>query len=501
MVSLDLVEGPVWVASGLDESRGRYPLRVEPAVGRLVEKLLPGVITTTTGARYYGLHTLAWADAHERGCEPDEAAEFVRRCEVVMGAAWLAHGAAPGGHDRDVPFAHGSDRIPRFIHDGVLDIPRAAATPDGFSKGGFAGTYRAPEGRIGLLVGATPARPGPRADLGVLRAGLGEVLELAREPTLTVDTMAQFTHLCPCQAAVAADGRWLRQVMFEQARPDVEGDYNRQISALMLIEALDGGPYGDPERRFRLTHGFGAAIDGAGFEARARRGWRAAILRNYSVSAWRHLWRWLSLELAGDAMTARELGDRLADAVGASRVRALTDGLPSRTDATGLLPAEEAIRDSDDPVPITALRHLALGACRLHDLDEETSKLFVGVDRDDLGPLWVEHQLAEHADGALRDFARDLVQTLVRRAWRVANSKMRLTQDLRPYVPTRLRDRDGILSVVDAETDSEVSLRGWTLSQVLCALGAIDRPDRQYTVSPDGAALRSTITASLARLA
>ncbi len=50
MATFDLVEGPAWVASGLEESPGRYPLRVEPAAGRLVEKLLPGVITTTTGA-------------------------------------------------------------------------------------------------------------------------------------------------------------------------------------------------------------------------------------------------------------------------------------------------------------------------------------------------------------------------------------------------------------------------------------------------------------------
>ena len=96
----------MWVASGLDESRGLYPLRVEPAVGRLVEKLLPGVITTTTGARYYALHALAWAEAQERELDAAAAAAFVRRCEVVMAAASLAHGFSPGGHDRRVPEAH-----------------------------------------------------------------------------------------------------------------------------------------------------------------------------------------------------------------------------------------------------------------------------------------------------------------------------------------------------------------------------------------------------------
>lgn len=497
-MSAGMVEGPVWAASGLDESRGRYPLRVEPAVGRLVEKLLPGVITTTTGARYYGLHTLAWADAHARGSDAEQAAEFVRRCEVVMAAAWLHHDQS-GGHVRVVPSAHGAERIPRFIHDGVLDVAEAAATPDGLSKGGFAGTYWAPETVIGLLTGASPPREGLRVDLAALRAGIGDVLDVARQRRVSAETIAQLAHICPCRAADSLDGQWLRRVMFEEGRPDVEGDYNRQISAVMLLEALDGGPHSDPERRFRLAHGFVAQIEGDGHEARARRAWQAAILRNYSVSAWRHLWRWLSLGLVGEELTVRELGDRLADAVGAGHVRDLIDELPVLVGVDRLLPVEEELRDSDDAVPIVALRQLALGAMRLKDLDTSTRDLYLGVDRDDLGPSWVEHQLDEHADSALADFARDLVQTLVRRAWRVAASKMRLSSDLRPYLPTRLRDRDGLLSVVEAELDSEVSLRGWTLSQVLCALGAINRPDRQYVVSADGASLQATITTNLAR--
>jgi hypothetical protein len=199
-------------------------------------------------------------------------------------------------------------------------------------------------------------------------------------------------------------------------------------------------------------------------------------------------------------MTAPELGDRLADAIGAGGVSSLTDDLPALADASGLLPVEEALRESEDEVPLVALRQLALGARRLHDLDEDTCHLYVGDDRDDLGPLWVEHQICEHAESSLADFARDLVPILLQRAQRVANSKMRLSSDLRPYVPSRLRDRDGILSVVDAELDNEVSLRGWTLSQVLCALGAVDRPARQYAVSPDGVALRATIAAKLARI-
>ena len=246
-----LVEGPSWVASGLDESSGLYPLRVEPAVGRLVERLLPGVITTTTGARYFGLHTLAWSDAHARHLPDDEAEGFVRRCEVVVAAASLVHGQTEAGHARRVPAAHGEDRIHRFVDGGTLDVT-AAPEPRGYSKGGFAGTYAAPERTIGLLRGTWPPGPGAAVDPCSLREGLGDVLVAARRPTLTLNQLQDLRHLCPCAVADAPDGRWLRRVMFEQVNADIEGDVNRQITALMLLEALDDGAHADPERAFRL---------------------------------------------------------------------------------------------------------------------------------------------------------------------------------------------------------------------------------------------------------
>jgi hypothetical protein len=286
--------------------------------------------------------------------------------------------------------------------------------------------------------------------------------------------------------------------MFEEADVESEGDRNRQITALMLLEALDGGPHGDPERPFRLAHGFGSMIDGDTLEARARRAWRAAILRNYSVSAWRHLWRWLSEQLVGDAITARDLGDRFADALGTGTVSDLVSGLPERVDNDGLRPIEEELRSSEDPVPVRSLRQLAIGALRLDDLDAETRNAFLGRDRDDLGPAWMQHQLTEHEDSAVADLGRDLAQTMLRRAQRVAASKMRMGSDLRPYVPTRLRDRDGMLSMVGTEPDADVSLRGWTLAQVMAGLGAIDHSQYGYTTSASGQELRSRLETTIA---
>jgi hypothetical protein len=176
-------------------------------------------------------------------------------------------------------------------------------------------------------------------------------------------------------------------------------------------------------------------------------------------------------------------------------VRDLAHVLPERGDAHELLPAEEDLRAADVPTPQRALRQLALGAQRLADLDPETREAFLGRDRDDLGPLWVEHQLREHGESSLGDLARDLVETMLRRARRVSLSKMSLSKDLRPYVPTRLRDRDGLLSMVGEETDDEVSLRAWTLAQVLCGLGAIERPDGAYAVTALGEQLRDRLAA------
>jgi hypothetical protein len=37
-----LVEAPAWTGFGMQESAGRYPLRVETAVSNVVGRLLPG---------------------------------------------------------------------------------------------------------------------------------------------------------------------------------------------------------------------------------------------------------------------------------------------------------------------------------------------------------------------------------------------------------------------------------------------------------------------------
>jgi hypothetical protein len=282
--------------------------------------------------------------------------------------------------------------------------------------------------------------------------------------------------------------------MFEDPEPDVEGDVNRQVTALMMLEALDGPGKNDPEREFRLAHGFGRIPEGESMEARARRAWQAAILRNYSVSAWRHLWSWLSQQLSEVEMTQGELVARLGESLGGGSVRSFVSESPDRIAGGELLPAEENLRDSDeDEVPVRALRQLVLGAERLEELEGESRCAYLGHDLTDLGPGWVKAQLDEHLGGGMDGLARDLVATMLTRARRVADSKMQMVPGEGPYVPTRLRERDGLLWMNGVEADAEVSLRGWTLTQVLVALGAVDRQDGFYRVTALGEEMRERL--------
>lgn len=486
-----LVEGPAWTGLGLEESAGRYPLRVETAVSRIVDQLLPGVITTTRHARMYSLHALAWAEGDRKQMEREAAEAFVRRCEVVMTAVHHHHDP----HRIELSSAHGEGQIHRFVHDGVFEV-ELAARRGGLSESGFAGVYLGPSVRIGALSEGYPPRPGPRADMNAVRDGLGDLLELARRDTIPVGELVDAGRLCTCEAAGAPDGAWLRRVLVEEVETGHPEDRYRQLTCLLLLATLDEQPSGDPVRAFRERWAFGGPLGDPEYDDRALVAclWRAAALRNYSVGAWRALWRWLAAQLNAEPMTAEQLGDRLADALDDVTIAQLIDGLPARMDGAKILRAEAEIADQHPWTPTVAVRQLAIGARRLDDLEGATLRGFVGTDLTDLGPRWVANLLDEWSGRHTRDFARELAVMLVRRAKRVALSKMYLTHSGRPFVPTRLRDRDGILSVRGEEGGGDVALRTDSLASVLAGLGVIDRRlDGAFGVSVLGEQLRARI--------
>jgi hypothetical protein len=489
-VAVEQVDGPAWTGFGLQESAGRYPLRVETAVSRLVDRLLPGVITTTRHARMYCLHALVWAEAEERRLDEAEATDLLRRCEAVAAAVHHFHDP----HRITLGSAHGEERLHLFLQADEFDLGGAAARGTGLSQEGFSGVYQGPCVRIGALSPDRPPRRGPRADLAALRDGLGELLELARRQTLSSDELRGARHLCLCAAANAADGRWLRRILVEDPEPDRADDRDRQLTCLLLLDTLHERPTSNPARAFRERWAFGDPLGDPSSDERAMVAclWRAAALRNYSVGAWRSLWRWLAAELNAEPMTAEQLGERLADALGDLTVAELVEGLPARTRGETILPAEAEV-DAEDWTPTNAIRQLAIGAGRLGDLDEPTRRAFVGSDPTDLGPRWVAGILDEWRDRLLRSLARELAFILVRRAKRVALSKMYLNRKGKPFVPTRLRDRDGVLSIRGEEGAGNVALRTDSLADVLAALGVLTKEAGVYAVSDYGEELRARL--------
>lgn len=485
-----LVDGPGWTGFGVEESAGRYPLRVEAAVSRIVDQLLPGVITTTRHARMYCLHALVWGEAAERGVGEKQAQELLRRCEATICA--IHHFHTP--HRIQLSSAHGEDRVERFVEAERFGV-RDAAALGGLSESGFAGVYQGPCVRVGALSADSPPRRGPRADLAALREGLGELLVLAERDWLELVDVQAAGHLCLCEAANAPDGDWLRRVLVENAEEGRSDDRNRQLTCGLLLDTLHDQPSANPARAFRERWAFGGSLGDTSADERAivASMWRAAALRNYSVGSWRALWRWLARELNAQPMTAEQLGDRLAEALPDITVADMIDSLPARMDGDVILPAEAEIADAKW-APLTAIRQLSLGAARLGDLDEPTLKAFVGPDPTDLGPRWVADLLHESHDRRIRSVGRDLAVMLVRRAKRVALSKMYLTRSGKPFVPTRLRDRDGVLSVRGEEGAGDVALRTDTLADVLGGLDILTRnADGQYLPSERGEALRGRL--------
>lgn len=484
---METLVGPVWSTLGLTYAAGRYPLRVEAHVLRLVNRLIPGVITTTTQARMFALHALAWSEAKHRGLDLAAALDFLRRCEVVAAAATLCHEE----HLSRLPNPHGHDAIGPHVQQGTVPVA-ALSEPGQYAKyrWGFASTYLGSEIQLGILRQGRPPTAGVRFDEAALREGLDGLFELADQETIAVSDLKAAPHLCICAGPTTADGLWLRGLMFDGAREDwTDIDESRRATARLLLQVIDGvGETRDVPGAFRHAIGFGAAPcgGGAGVDALVAESWRGAILRNYSVGAWRRLWSWLVAQLS-EPLSVVELGEIFAQALppGMS-IADMRDSLPDSEANGELLPAEEQLRAQSSRDPKIELQLLALGARRLQQLAGRALTAFAGsTTDDDLGPRWMARHLSEHPRDLLADFARELTELLVRRARRVALSKMELREN-GFWLPSRLREREGVLFRSGDEGAADVALRTDTLRDVLCGVGALRRePDGACRVTDD----------------
>lgn len=218
--------------------------------------------------------------------------------------------------------------------------------------------------------------------------------------------------------------------------------------------------------------------------------WRGTILRNYSVGAWRRLWSWLVGRL-DEPMTAEDLAAEAASVLPDQSVSAFLGDLPDTVAGGELLPAEYEIRSAQTtPDPVAELSILALGANRSQELQGPVAHAFLGQD-EPLASLWMRAQLdAAMASGrSLSDFTSELVLRLIERAHRVALDKMRQLGDGRLWMPTRLREREGILYRTSTEGWTDVALRIDTYGRVLFECGVLARDGQVWSVTEEGRGL------------
>jgi hypothetical protein len=495
------VLGPAWAEPSQLAAQPRYPLRVEGHVGRVVERLVRGVITTTFQARAYPLHALVWAEVSKRDLALDEALELMRRCEVVVAGISAAHQDA---HVRDVPGAHGIDRVRASMTKlGYLDVAGLSKpnTSASYAQGrwGFSGIYSSPESLLGILESGRPPRPGPRLvdSQAAVREPLGQVLELVPADSLAMSTLAEHADLCVCGCASSSDGRWLSEILCRppESAPLRNADDARRHTIQLLARVIERHPEWQPIESFRRDIGFGdfTVTDPLARSLEITQAWRGVVLRNYSVGAWRRLWSWL-VDQIDEQATVAELGAALAAELGSGTVGDLISELPQSSTPDGLLlPVEANLRGAHyGPNPRAELQILLVGTRRLTELDGHAIHAYAPrATDDDLNPPWVASWFLSDPSRSLNQMAHDLTDYLVARALRIGLQKMEIRNG-RPWIPSRLRERDGLFYREAPEGWGDVALRVDVLANVLAGAGIFDRGGDVWRVTEEGAALLAT---------
>jgi hypothetical protein len=488
------VAGPTWSGTESGTYPGRFPLSVERHVMGMADRLVPGVTTVTLNARYYCLHGLVAAEAKSRGLDESAAKDLMRRAEVVVGAVSARHWEA-GGHG-GLSRPHGYDMIAPQVRAGNVDIT-ALSSPGRYanSEWGFWPPYRGSEAVLQITTESGIA-PGEQFDATAVTAGLGDVLSLTGRSVLTTDVLDDHEHLCVCQSVASSDGDWLARLL---AQPGISDE--RPTRAWTRRQTLR-----TVARCVQLTTVDRASIDIAEFLAYNKAvtqdtvltstpvaaQWRGVILRNYSVGAWRDLWRWLVEGINGLTERAR-LGDLFAAGLPDQTVRAFSAQLPAtRTADKQPAPAELDHELAETDWPQWCLSILLLGARRARELAGNELAGFQGRAADDineeLAPAWLASQVDDWRDQSVRDFARWLTELMINRSQRLALRKA--TPDRKTGVlkiPSRVYLRDGFLFRDSSEGGGQASLRLDQLAGILAGVGLLTRDAQgHWAVGPRG---------------
>ena len=484
------VEGPMWSAKGLDVASGRYPLRVETHVSQMVDRLLPGVTAVTAHALYFVLHPLVWAEARSRGLDLEDARELLRRCEVVVAGASALHGP------HVLPAAHGEDEVaPQLAEQGTLGVARMQEVGRYSSQMiGFSGAYRGSEERLGLLApeGNRYDRPGERFDERLARQSMNGLFDLAGRDELTTDDLQAAGHLCVCQVGASSAGRKLRSLL---CKPEPSPDYRklddaRAATARILGRILTHGPLVDMEAGFSsaIRHGSLITEDATLAGIPESWVWRGVALRNFTVSAWRRLWS-LLVEHLDEPRSQHEVAGLLASEVEDITVRELFESLPDSMSGDIVLDAEGELRGRANRGVDVEVALLALAARRVDELDGPALRAYSPRPQEVLSPHWLKEYFQSRIGDPLPSVVRDLAERLVDRAMRVALSKMQTRSDGSLWIPTRVKERDGILYRVSSEGWGNVGLRVGSFSTVLAGAGVLNWTEDGWILSSKGEAL------------
>lgn len=492
---MSVVTGPGWTDGRDGRYPGRYPLAVERHAMAQVGKLLPGITTVTSHARYYTLHALVFAEAQARGLDGNATRRLLRRSEVVVGSVSLAHQAA-AGHEafRGV---HGADRLASKVASGTVDVDSLASDRGYVQAGwGFWGPYGGPEFNLGLL--ATGERkstvPGPAADVVRLRSGFDGLFDLASRSTVTVDELEAASNLCICQGAAAPDGALLRNLLVERSSESMHAGDRRSQSLRLLLrltDLMDGVEA--PEKELQKALLYGAERDDSvvvGLDASAA--WTGVVLRNELVAGWRNLWSYLVESIDG-FMAIDALGEAFADGLPGVTVREFVADLPSGVDANGRLTDAYATLNAQTlGREAHMLARIIISANRHGRLNDKVQSYFQAA-RDErqqqLTPAWTKERLDERADLPLRDYAVWLTHQLVARAERVALAKASFDRNSGRFkIPTRVFVREGHIFRDSGEGGGGVALRWSSAFQIMAGVGLVEYDNGRWRATDLGRA-------------
>lgn len=480
------VVGPGWVDQSVNRIRGLFPLSVERYLNEAIGTFAPSVTTVTNVSRSYALHGLLMSEATGRGLDLEETRDLLRRAEVVMSLASIAHRDSPD-HPRWFPAAHGADQLYRAWERGPVDMDEVVGSgPATYAKNGwgFLSPYIGAELRLGIL-GEPFTTPGNGFSDDLVRPALSDALRLARDwTTVTRPRAEEVTHLCICRARDSSDGEWLAsRLVGDPSKPKLMAG---TIAATMtLVAKVLAGAHVSSEMDLAdvIRYSPLLAQDALLAASPVARRWRGVALRHTAVTAWRTLWDGISRRAHEDGgfIPISDLQDWLADFAPTQTVGEFLTSLPATM--KGEQPIDSEIQIEEDlKGPLLAVARVLLSGRRSTELEGDVEWGYLGEptnnDRaQELSPRWVAHTTERWSDRPMTNFCSYLVKLLLDRSQRVALDKAGYRRG-RYVLPARVLLRDGFVEWRDSEGAAPPPLRLERIVHIGRQVGLFANDDR-----------------------